>query len=139
MKYLFKNLIFFLIIVSFPCGLNAEIKNYECRYYVKKLKRYHVNRVSLDTWAMNGKVQNITPFIKENKIRSGSLVKYKNAFMITIDQKPLSNEYHLISQIEGELKYLIEFTVYNILGKTLEEKKQITHREHLNGDCRNTN
>ena len=68
---------------------------------------------------MNGTLQNTIPFLKNSKeIRSGSLAKYKEAYMLTINELPLFIENHLINPIDGKLKYLIEVSYYNILGKT---------------------
>ncbi len=137
MKKKFGKYLILIYFIFFPFTSIADKIVYECRYYVDKLKRYHTTKIILDTWAMNGTLQNTTPFLKNSKeIRSGSLAKYKEAYMLTINELPLLIENHLINPIDGKLKYLIEVSYYNILGKTVEEKKQITDRIHLSGDCR---
>lgn len=137
MKKKFGKYLLLIYFIFFPFTSIADKIVYECRFYVDKLKRYHTTKIILDTWAMNGTMQNTTPFLKVYKeIRSGSLVKQKEAYMLTIDELPLLIENHLIHPIDGKLKYLIEVSYYNILGKTVEEKKQITNRIHLSGDCR---
>ena len=45
--------------------------------------------------------------------------------MLTINELPLLIENHLINPIDGKLKYLIEVSYYNILGKTVEEKNKL--------------
>ena len=54
--------------------------------------------------------------------------------MLTIDQN-LFVENHLINPIKGDLKYLIEVTFYNILGKTPEEKNKL-QEENIFRNCR---
>ena len=64
MKKKFGKYLLLIYFIFFPFTAIADKIVYECRYYVDKLKRYHTTKIILDTWAMNGTLQNTTPFLK---------------------------------------------------------------------------
>ena len=134
-KFYNSKLIIFIILCMFPFELLADKKSFECRYQVKD-RGYQTMEIVVDTWAMYGTVQHTTKsFSKDLKeIRSGKLhfTEQDKNYLITLTNS-IGFEYHLITP---DLKYLIELNSLNILGKTIEERKQITSRTHFKGDCR---